>query len=119
MRKMRRLKGKKGFTLMEVVLALAVVGMITAMILPLVSGAIRSFALANSLRTTATKAEKSNATGGSANSTADVYVTVRLSTKSGTETAESRYKFTKSSASDSKYDVQVTYYELKKGDEAK
>ncbi|MBP5404720.1 MAG: type II secretion system protein [Clostridia bacterium] len=119
MRKMRRLKGKKGFTLMEVVIALAVVGMITALILPLVSGAIRSFALAKSLRTTATSAEKANATGSSSNTLEDIYVTVRLSTSGGTETAESRYKFTRSSASDGKYDVQVTYYELKKGDESK
>jgi len=114
-----RLKGKKGFTLMEVVVALAVVGIIAAMILPLVSSAMKSFSAANSLRNTAIAAEKKNTTGDSSNSFSDMYVTIQLDTYGGATVAESRFKFTKSTASESKYDVTVTYYELKKGDETK
>ena len=114
----RRSKGKKGFTLMEVVVALAVVGIIAAMLLPLISSAMQSFSAAASLKRTATAAEKANATSTS-NTLTDMYITIHLDTNGGGSNAESRFKFTKSTASESKYDVTVTYYELKKGDEEK
>ena len=114
-----RIRGKKGFTLMEVVIALAVVGLISAMLLPLLSSAIKSFSAANSLRNTSVSAETNNTTGTS-NSTVDMYVTIHLDTDaSGGSTAESKFKFTKSTASESKYAVTVTYYELKYGNEGK
>lgn len=116
---LRRVKGSRGFTLMEVVVALAVVGIIAALILPLVSSAITSFSAANSLRNTAVSAEKKNAMGDSSNKLNDVYVTVQLDTYGRSLVAESRFKFTSSSASESKYDVTVTYYELKNGNEGK
>ena len=109
----KRRLGKRGFTLMEVVVALAVVGIISAMILPLASAAIRSFAAANALRTTATKAETENAIGTS-NTKETLYVTVTYTgTLGGSRAATSRFKFTKSTAKDDKYDVLVEYYELK------
>ena len=113
-----RMRGKKGFTLMEVVVALAVVGIIAAMILPLTASALTSFSAADSLRKTATSAEDKNATGTS-NTTADMYVTIHLDTDGNGANAESRFKFTKAESKDSKYDVTVTYYELKYGDETK
>ena len=109
----KRRLGKRGFTLMEVVVALAVVGIISAMILPLASAAIRSFAAAKALRTTATQAEKENAIGTN-NEKETLYVTITLTNaQGGTRSATSRFKFTKSTATDAKYDVQVEYYELK------
>ena len=105
---------------MEVVVALAVVGIIAALILPLVSSAITSFSAANSLRNTAVSAEKKNTMGDSGNALTDMYVTVQLDVNGGRAlVAESRFKFTKSTASESKYDVTVTYYELKNGNENK
>ena len=115
----RRMKGKKGFTLMEVVIALAVVGIISAMILPLVSSAMTSFSAANSLRKTAVQVGEKNAKGDASNALTDMYVTIHLDTTGRASNAESKFKFTKSSANESKYDVTVTYYELKYGDEGK
>ena len=114
-------KGKKGFTLMEVVVALAVVGIISAIILPLLATAVRSFTAAEKLRTTAATASKSNATANVADDKKDtLYVTVQFEGTQQTMKAMGEgYKFTKTEAKDKQYDVVVTYYELKSGDEVK
>ena len=114
-----RRMGKRGFTLMEVVIAIAVVGIISAMILPLASAAMQSFKAANALRTTAATAEADNAVKTN-NPKETIYVKITLMNlrKADTNqpydrTSEMRYSFTKTTATDSTYDIVVTYYELK------
>ncbi|MCR4726136.1 MAG: type II secretion system GspH family protein [Clostridia bacterium] len=109
-------KNKRGFTLMEVVIALAVVGLICALILPLTSSAMASFNAAQEMRNVASTANKEMATSKYATDSSsekrkkDLYVTVRfdeLAIKS-----ESKLKFSQTGASESKYGSTVTYYDL-------
>lgn len=114
-------KCKKGFTLMECVCAIAVVGIISAMLLPLTAGAIRSFRATQSLRETAAAASAKNATkktDGTNNKQKKLYVTVSYSIYPRME-AESSFVFSESTSSDSDYNVSVTYYDLKYGFETK
>jgi len=118
MRRMwKHLKNKKGFTLMEAVLAIAIVGIIAAIVMPLLSNAINTFKAASALQKTASDTEYKNATAN--NDLTDIYVTVKLDTNGGGEKAESRFKFSQATTQDGKYDIEITYYELKKGDETK
>ena len=115
-------KCKKGFTLIECVCALAVVGLFSALMLPLLSTAMSSFRVSDSIRKTASSAAKNNATlktdsnqsSGSHQTT--LYVTVEYSGINAY--AESAFVFTESKATGG-YDVVVTYYDLKYGNEGK
>ena len=120
-------KCKKGFTLIECVCAIAIVSIISALILPLTAGAIKSVRAAESLRTVA-----NNAAQNLSENTTDkdhkqkMYVKVDYNvTQTNDEIkemvkglgAQSVFVFSKASAQDSDYQVQVTYYELKYGKE--
>lgn len=112
-------KCKKGFTLMECVCAVAIVGLISAMILPLTSGAIKSLRTSDSLRSTAAAATAQNATVKTSKDNKNqktLYVTVSFDIGAGIQ-AESAFVFTESSSKDSDNGVQVTYYDLKYGKE--
>lgn len=104
---------KKGFSLMECVCAIAVVGLISAMILPLVAGAMRSFRASDALREVAAEAAKKDATEYTNKNKKTFYVTVSYNIYPRMQ-AESLFVFTESTASDDMgYGVQVTYYNLK------
>lgn len=126
MRRRIRLFGKntRGFTLMECVCAIAIVGLLAALLLPLTSSAIISMRASDSLRKAAMDAAKNNATNATVLSGSDknvhtMYVTVHIYGYSGNQTkSESAFVFTTSTAT-GKYDVQVTYYDLKYGNEDK
>jgi len=101
---------------MEVVIALAVVGLICALVLPLTSSAMASFNAAQEMRDVATTANKEMATSKfSTDSSTEknkktMYVTVRfdeLAIKT-----ESKLRFSETGASESKYGSAVTYYDL-------
>ena len=116
-------KSKKAFTLMECVCAIAIVSLISAIVLPLTSGAIKSFRAADSMRKVASAASYKNATQASGitdpdtnvKNTKTLYVTISFTNPS--MQAESAFSFTQSTSTDSKYDVAVTYYDLKYGRE--
>ena len=120
-------KCKKGFTLMECVCAIAIVAVISALILPLTAGAIKSVRAAESLRTVANNAAKNMAENKTdKNHTEKMYVKVDYNvTQNNDEVkelvkglkAQSVFVFTKASAQDTDYQVDVTYYELKYGKE--
>lgn len=106
-------KNKKGFTLMEVVIALAVVGLICSLILPLTASAINSFNAAQQMRNVANAATKKMATtkyGDSGKDKVTLYITVTFPTL-GVK-SESKFKFSGSTEKESTYGSQVTYYEL-------
>ncbi len=111
-------KCKKGFTLMECVCAIAVVGLLSAVILPLTASAIRSMRASDTLRTVAASASAKNAsvTTDKNNNSETLYVTINYKNLSGMK-AESAFMFTKTSASEDYYNVSVTYYDLKYGKE--
>jgi len=102
---------------MECVCALAVVGIVSAVLLPLLSTSMASFKFSDSIRDTASTASSVNAT--KVTETKDettLYVTIDYNNINAS--AESAFLFTKSSATGD-YDVQVTYYDLKYGKEEK
>ena len=108
-----RFKNKKGFTLMEVVIALAVVGLICALVLPLTASAMSSFNAAQEMRSIATNATSKMSTvkyGADGKSKKTMYVTVKFESL-GIKT-ENKMKFSQTDASDSKYGSKVTYYDL-------
>ena len=119
-------KCKKGFTLMECVCAIALVGILSAIILPLTASGVKSMQASDNLRKTATTASASNATKktvttGNGKNVKTMYVTVKYDTAGLTGSSsswgqESAFVFTESTEKgDTKYDVQVTYYDLKYG----
>ena len=124
MRKRLRLFGKnsRGFTLMECVCAIAIVGLLAAVLLPLTSSAIISMRASDSLRKASMEAAKQNATTatvltGDGKNVQTLYVSVHIYGFNGLATrAESAFVFTKSEATGN-YDVKVTYYDLKYGNE--
>ena len=126
MRRRFRFFGKsgKGFTLMECVCAIAIVGLLSALLLPLTSSAIISMKTSDSLRKASMDASQKNATvatvvSGTKKNVETMYVTVQFSTMGGTALSvktESAFVFTKSEVTGN-YDVKVTYYDLKYGKE--
>ena len=125
MRKRFRFFGKngKGFTLMECVCAIAIVGLLSALLLPLTSSAIVSMRASDSLRKAAMDAAQKNATtatvlSGSGKNVQTLYVNVDIDGANGARMvrSESAFVFTKSEATGG-YDVKVTYYDLKYGKE--
>ena len=115
MRKLlRKIKNKKGFTLMEVVVALAIVGIVSSMILPLTTGAMASFRASQSLRDTAASASQKMSTTQHKNNDSSLaqtlYVTISYN-DIDVKNTESKLIFYKSTAKGD-YDVNVTYYEL-------
>ena len=130
-------KCKKGFSLMECVCAIAVVGLLTSIILPLTAMAMKSMTTASGLRTAAANAAAQNATTATDTSkkalTQDqknnlndrptgydtyktLYVTINYPSLSGMH-AESAFKFTENCSRDKSDSVSVTYYDLKYGKE--
>ena len=110
---------------MECICAIAVVGMISALLFPLLSNAIRSFRVSDSLRERATAASSANATN-KTTTTKTMYVTLYIKLSDATDPsaaypsemrAESAFAFTESKATDSTLGVEVTYYDLKYGKE--
>ena len=101
---------------MECVCAIAVVGLISAMLLPLVNSALSSFKASQSLRDKAAEASYNNATQKTSDSNKNkttFYVTIDYGTGVPKESA---FVFTRSeSSTDSDYNTQVTYYDLKYG----
>ena len=118
-------KCKRGFSLMECVCALALVGLISTAILPLTSSALQSLRTSNSIRSTASSATDVNATRQTSKENGNqktMYVTVSYTVKDGNKTgsleAESAFVFTESTAtSGDNTNVTVTYYDLKYGKE--
>lgn len=120
-------KCKKGFTLMECVCAIAIVSIISALILPLTAGAIKSVRAAESLRTQANNAAKNlSETKTDKDHKQKMYVKVDYNVSQNNEDvkslvknlgAQSVFVFSKASAQDTQYQVEVTYYELKYGKE--
>lgn len=117
-------KFKKGFTLMECVCAIAVVGLLSSIILPLTATAMKAVQTSDALRVAASDASAKNAsvtTDKNDTSTSQtMYVTVDYGTLfDGHESrqlhAESAFVFTKSTSSNESYEVEVTYYDLKYG----
>lgn len=132
-------KCKKGFTLMECVCAIAVVGLLTAFILPLTAMAIQSMNAATSLHTMAEKSASANATTATDTSQKaltqtqkdnltdrptgydtykTLYITINYPSLSGMR-AESAFVFTENCTRDKSTGVSVTYYDLKYGNEGK
>ena len=132
-------KCKKAFTLMECVCAIAVVGLLSAIILPLTFSAVSSMNASNALRTAASVASAKNATvktdiSKTAISELDkesnketpngydtyttMYVTINYSTLDGMR-AESAFIFTENCSKDQDNKVSVVYYDLKNGMEEK
>ena len=126
-------KNRKGFTLMECVCAIAIVGLLSAVLLPLTSSAIVSMKTSNELRRAAEAAAYSDATtatvvNGKNKNVETMYVTVTISEPRKKEqtdndpapdviaTTESAFAFLKSQET-GEYNVQVTYYDLKYGKE--
>jgi len=128
-------KCKKGFTLMECVCAIAVVGLLSAIILPLTASAIRSMRVSDAIRTKAAEASSRNATIKTDTKAAKLddkkkdalseyttyrtmYVTISYSTAGLNDMrAESAFVFTESNTKDKDLGVSVTYYDLKYGKE--
>ena len=109
-----RKKNKKGFTLLEVVIALAVVSLICALVLPLTNSAMNSFNAAQSMRDTASTTGKRMSTikyKDSGKSEEKMYVTIKYNNSLGI-TTESQLLFSKTEASNAKYDIKITYYDL-------
>ena len=132
-------KCKKAFTLMECVCAIAVVGLLSAIILPLTFSAVNSMNASNALRNTAAKASAQNATQKTDLSKTAVpeenktdnnktpsgydtyttlYVTINYTSLSGMH-AESAFIFTENCIKDQDNKVSVVYYDLKNGMEEK
>ena len=110
-------KNGKGFTLMECVCAIAIVGMLSAVILPLTSSAIVSMRASDSLRQAAMDAAKQNATTATVTSGNKKNVeTMYVKIDAWYFSSESAFVFTKSEATGG-YDIKVTYYDLKYGNE--
>ncbi len=104
---------------MECVCAIALVGLISAMILPLTNSAMQSLRASDSLRKTASEAASKNATVKTSSTNKNqktLYVTVSYNVGT-TMQAESAFVFTSSNAQDSDMGVSVTYYDLKYGKE--
>ena len=127
MRRRFRFFGKngKGFTLMECVCALAVVGLISALLLPLTASAVISMRASDSLRKASMEAANKDATAstvfsGTGKNIETMYVTVEIDGANGARMvkSESAFVFTRSEATGN-YDVKVTYYDLKYGNEVK
>lgn len=115
-------KCKKGFTLMECVCAIAVVGLLSAVILPLTASSMKSLRASDALRAVASEAAAENASITTDKTdkthTESMYVTIAYTTDKLTDMrAESAFVFTKTSASDTDLKVSVTYYDLKYGKE--
>ena len=114
-------KFKKGFTLMECVCAIAVVGLLSAIILPLTAASIKSMRVSDALRTAAQDASSKNAsvtTNKNDKSTSEsIYVTVNYKDVPGVSHVESAFVFTKTNSTNNDYKVSVTYYDLKYGKE--
>ena len=119
-------KFKKGFTLMECVCAIAVVGLLSSIILPLTATAMKAVQTSDALRVVAAEAAAKNASVTTDKNDTDtsqtMYVTVDYGTiydgsKYTALHAESAFVFTKTSSSDENYLVSVTYYDLKYGKE--
>ena len=113
---------------MECVCAIAVVGIISAIILPLTAGAIRSMRVSDGLRTAAAGASAKNASvttdKNDKNTSETMYVTIDYTGSVSGLKAESAFVFTKTTDSvvvtdDGKFkdEVVVTYYDLKYGKE--
>ena len=113
---------------MECVCAIAVVGLLSAVILPLTSSAMKSLQASSALRTVASNAASQNATTATDKTKKDpsrydngvqtMYVTISYTTSKLTDMrAESSFLFTYNKSSDSNQKVQVTYYDLKYGKE--
>ena len=112
-------KCKKAFTLMECVCAIAVVGLLSALILPLTAEAMRSMRTSDALRTAASDASYQNATKKTSSSNGNyetMYVTIKYTNVQGMQ-AESAFSFTKSEITNGTEKVKVTYYDLKYGKE--
>ena len=119
---------KKAFTLMECVCAIALVGILSAMILPLTGSGIKSMKNSDALRRTATAASAKNATkatytSGSNKNVKTMYVTVKYDAAGLTGSSriwgqESAFVFTVSTELGDD-DIKVTYYDLKNGFEQK
>ena len=118
-------KIKKAFTLMECVCAIAVVGLLSAVIMPLTFSAVKSMAASDALRKAASEASANNATATNAKSET-LYVTItyvddasdpNTTIKNKDMHAESAFVFTKTDSSNGTYQVEVEYYDLKYGKE--
>jgi len=116
---------KKGFTLMECVCAITVVAMISALVIPLMADASRSFRKIESLRKmageasykSATTATTVNASNPDADNTEKLYVIIRYNDLNVNNTGvDSSFNFTKTEVTDDN-SQKVTYYELKNGKE--
>ena len=107
---------------MECVCAIAVVGLMSALILPLISTSLNAFKSAQSLREVAAEAANKNATNktvtGKNGNTKVFYVEIDYTSLDNTY-ATSAFMFTESKASDSASKTEVTYYDLKYGMETK
>ena len=105
---------------MECVCAIAVVGLLSAVILPLTSAAIKSMRVSDAIRTAAADASAQNVSVETKKSdlvhTETMYVTVNYNDIAGMR-AESAFMFTKTNSENADMDVQVTYYDLKYGKE--
>ena len=109
---------------MECVCAIAIVGLLSALLLPLTSSAIISMRASDSLRKASMEAANQNATTatvvtGKNRNVETMYVTVEFSSLGGSAAkvkSESAFIFTKSEATGN-YDVKVTYFDLKYGKE--
>lgn len=114
-------KCKKGFTLMECVCAIAVVGLLSAIILPLTAASIRSMRVSDALRSAAQDASAKNASvttnKNDTNTSQTMYVTVNYANVTGVSHVESAFVFTKTNSDNDDYAVSVTYYDLKYGKE--
>ena len=122
-------KSKKAFTLMECVCAIAVVGLLSSVILPLTVSAIRSMRTSDAIRNSAATASANNATTATDKNKTDMtkydngvhtmYVTIVYTDPDHPNTklmnAESAFLFTYNQSTDSKLNVKVTYYDLKNG----
>ena len=114
-------KCKKAFTLMECVCAIAIVGLLSALILPLTSAAIKSMKVSDSLREAAAQASYKNATtktvtSGNNKNVETIFVTVDYSRSISGLSAESAFVFTKSEAT-GEDEIKIVYYDLKYGKE--
>ena len=116
-------KSGRGFTLMECVCAIAIVGLLSALLLPLTSSAMMSMRTSDSLRKASMDASTKNATtatytSGTNKNVERMFVNVEYFNESGYTMVqnEAAFVFTKSEVTGA-YDVKVTYYDLKNGKE--
>ena len=111
---------------MECVCAIAVVGLLSAIILPLTVSAMRSMRVSDAIRTSAATASANNAIVATDkkhtnmdkydNGVHTMYVTINYTSGNVSDMhAESAFLFTYNKSQNSDLDVKVVYYDLKNG----